>query len=242
METTVNPECTSTTTTSPNAPIIISIDGNIGSGKSVTLEKFKEFCMENGLNDYCFVQEPVNEWLNVLDKDGVHILENLYKNTAKFAFRFQMMAYISRLALLKKAIKNPNNRVIITERSISTDRMVFAKMLYDAGDIEEDEYTIYNMWFHEFVEDMPISGIVYVRASPDVCIHRIGIRSRQGETIQSEYIERCHKYHDDWLEKETCEKLRLDADGDAGNDPDLFANRMKEIHQFIEHIALSKSS
>ena len=42
-----------------------------------------------------------------------------------------MMAYISRLAQLKKIIKEHPWSIIITERSIFTDRNVFAKMLYD---------------------------------------------------------------------------------------------------------------
>ena len=55
-----------------------------------------------------------------------------------------MMAYVSRQALLMEAMENYPDSIIITERCIDTDRNVFAKMLFDDGLIELDEYTIYN--------------------------------------------------------------------------------------------------
>ena len=45
------------------------------------------------------------------------------------------MAYISRLTLIRQALRE-NYDIIFTERSIYTDRNVFAKMLYDSGKIE----------------------------------------------------------------------------------------------------------
>ena len=64
-----------------------------------------------------------------------------------------MMAYISRLNKLKEAIdslKLKENAVIVTERSLMTDKFVFAKMLYDEKKIEKIEYNIYNKWFDSF--------------------------------------------------------------------------------------------
>ena len=57
------------------------------------------------------------------------------------------MAYISRLAILKKAVDENPGAIIVTERSLYTDRYVFAKMLYDSGNIEEVDYLIYMKWF-----------------------------------------------------------------------------------------------
>ena len=64
-------------------------------------------------------------------------IEKFYKDQQKYAFSFQMMAYISRLALLRRVIRENPNAIIITERSVFTDKEVFAKMLYDEGKIEE---------------------------------------------------------------------------------------------------------
>ena len=49
-----------------------------------------------------------------------------------------MMAYISRLKSLRVALKNDYD-IIITERSVMTDRNVFAKMLFDSHKLSKIE-------------------------------------------------------------------------------------------------------
>lgn len=230
-------------------PVIVSFDGNIGSGKSTTCYEYERY-LKNGMNagnapppifptitsfeeEVCFVDEPVALWSQICDKDGVNILTNLYKDIRANAFKFQMMAYISRLSLLRKAVKNPKIKLIITERSVETDRNVFAKMLYDAGDISHDEFQIYTMWFDEFLTDVPLSGMVYINASPSVCMERISKRARVGETIQADYIQRCHDYHETWIRTKTCPLLELSADEDMNGTPNLLSMRMERITDFI---------
>ena len=117
-------------------PLILSIDGNIGSGKSTLYADLQVYYANNP--DICFVPEPVDEWSKIVDHQGTPILTNLYKDTSKYAFRFQMMAYISRLVILKQALTKGYD-IIISERSLNTDRNIFAKMLYDDGKICEVE-------------------------------------------------------------------------------------------------------
>jgi deoxyadenosine/deoxycytidine kinase len=232
---------------SSRVPVIVSFDGNIGSGKSTTCYEYEQY-LKNGMNaddarifptitsfedEVCFVDEPVALWNQICDKDGVNIITNLYKDIRANAFKFQMMAYISRLSLLRKAVKNPNIKLIITERSVETDRNVFAKMLYDAGDISQDEFQIYTLWFDEFLTDVPLAGIVYINASPSVCMERIGKRARAGETIHSDYIQRCHDYHETWIRAKTCPLLELPADEDMNESPNLISMRMERITEFI---------
>ena len=233
-------------------PIIVSFDGNIGSGKSTTCYEYEQYLKKHMSNsddcgndniifptitsfekEVCFLDEPVALWNQVCDKDGVNILTNLYKDIRANAFKFQMMAYISRLSLLRKAVKDPKIKLIITERSVETDRNVFAKMLYDVGDISHDEYQIYTLWFDEFLTDVQLSGIVYIHASPEVCLARIGQRAREGETIQSEYIQRCHQYHEDWIHSKKCPLLELPANEDVIGTPRLLSERMETITEFI---------
>ena len=218
---------------SPQQPLLVSIDGNIGSGKSTTWDMLKEAYKLR--DDVHFVEEPVDSWHAIVDEKGVPILTNFYKDKRAYAFRFQMMAYISRLALLRRTIRENATkcRVIITERSVDTDRNIFAKMLYDSGDIAHDEYTIYNMWFDEFVRDMPVAGLVYIRADPETCVERIAKRGREGETIPLEYVQKCHDYHEEWINgaQTTCKKLVIDANPEievAAND------RVAEIMRFID--------
>jgi len=216
-------------------PLIVSLDGNIGSGKSTTWDMLKE--AYKGRDDVHFVEEPVDAWRHVKDAAGVPILTNFYKDKKAFAFRFQMMAYISRLALLRQTVRANAGRcrVIVTERSVDTDRNIFAKMLYDSGDIAHDEYTIYNMWFDEFVRDLPVAGLVYIRADPETCMQRINKRSREGETIPLEYVQKCHDYHDAWIHGDTvaCKKLVIDANAEI---EDTATHRIEEIMRFIDQL------
>ncbi len=180
---------------------IFSIEGNIGSGKSTiikNLESTKE------LKGYTVIiaPEPVDQWNDIKDPvSGKTIIELYYSNQKQYSFSFQMMAYITRLSQLRKLYReSPENTIIITERSIYTDREIFAKMLYDTRVMKPVEYQIYNKWFDEFIEELKVDGIIYIKTSPNKCDERIHKRSRKGESsIPKDYLEKLNKYHDNWL-------------------------------------------
>ena len=185
------------------APIIISIDGNIGSGKSsITkyLEKnFSVFCKNHNKDLHiCFLQEPVDEWESIVDFDNKNIITKFYENNEKYAFPFQIMAYITRLSLFRAAISQ-NFDIIFTERSMLTDKNVFAKMLFDSKKMNQIEYQIYNIWFNEFIEFSKNIKQVYIKTDPEICKNRIIKRNREGETIDLEYLKQCHYYHEIWF-------------------------------------------
>ena len=110
-------------------PLIVSIEGNIGSGKTTLMEYLKTHFKSKSI---VFLKEPVDEWETIKDHEGTTMLQKFYADQEKYSFSFQMMAYISRLSLLKDTIENNPDAIIITERSLMTDRHVFAKMLYDS--------------------------------------------------------------------------------------------------------------
>ena len=174
---------------------IISIEGNIGTGKTTFLQTLREHFRNR--EDVCFLDEPVDLWMNFKDQEG-NILEHYYKDQKKYGFQFQMMAYISRLTILKRALENPQYKFIISERSLFTDKHIFCKMLYDDGIIEEIGNQIYNMWFEEFISFSSFVPI-YLRTLPEVSYERVHTRARQGETIPLEYLQKCHNYHEEWL-------------------------------------------
>jgi deoxyadenosine/deoxycytidine kinase len=128
-----------------------------------------------------------------------------------------MAAFISRLELLKCAMRENQNSIIVTERSLYTDRDVFAKMLFDSGDISLVNYSIYLKWFDLFAEDYPIDTQVYIQAEPTICHERIKKRSRDGESnIKLDYLQNCHEYHENMLK----DKKKLVLDGNI----DIFEN------------------
>ena len=166
---------------------LVSIDGGIGSGKSTLIEKLREKYKNN--SNIIFLKEPVDEWENIKDENGITILENFYKNPSKYGFSFQIMAFISRLKIMKEAVETNPNAIFISERSLFTDRFVFAKMLFDSGNIELINYTIYLSWFNTFSKDFKVNKVIYVNTEPHVCYERIEKRSRTGESnIPLDYL------------------------------------------------------
>ena len=211
--------------------VILSIEGNIGSGKSTIIDYFKN----NYHNDnIIFLPEPVDEWDNIKDNENNTILKKFYNNQKKYSFAFQMMAYISRLNLLRNTIKNNSNKIIISERSLFTDKYVFAKMLYDSGNMEDVEYQIYNNWFQSFLDLAPISKMIYLKTDPKISFDRISIRNRQGEdNIPYEYIENCHLYHNNMYDEINFDKKIIDCTNDFKDDNNYFKNISKQIIDFV---------
>ena len=213
--------------------VIVSVEGNIGSGKSTFLKNMKNAFSKRGFENMkmVFVEEPVNQWTQIKDENGIDMLSKFYGNQEKYAFAFQMMAYISRLSLLKRAYEdNPNNTIIVTERSVNTDRYVFAKMLYDSKKIEEVEYQIYLKWFDEFISELPIFAMVYLHAKPEVSHTRVLKRARDGEIISLEYLKECYRYHEEWLNKEQS-VLTIDVCGENNKE-----NIRNWINDFINYL------
>ena len=218
---------------------IVSIEGNIGSGKSTLLSNLRQYYENN--SNVVFLKEPVDEWEKIKDENGETILKKFYADQEKYSFPFQMMAYVSRLKVLRdtlKTIKNDTdnkNIVIITERSLYTDKMVFAKMLYDSKKIEHVNYQIYLNWFDTFSDEFPVNKVVYVKTSPDKCYQRIVKRSRTGEeNIPLEYLTSCSIYHDNMLDKENQECVCLDQlilDGNV----DIYENE-NQVNEWINEI------
>lgn len=175
--------------------MILCVEGNIGSGKSTFMAKLKEAYQDR--KDVCFLDEPVDSWTQFKDEEG-GILEHYYKDQKAWGFSFQMLAYISRLSILRKALANPEIRYIITERSLLTDKEVFCKMLFEKGIIHPIQYQIYQAWFDEFRTEEEYE-FVYLRTTPDVAHARVNKRGRKGESIPLDYLEECHRYHESWL-------------------------------------------
>jgi len=217
---------------------IISIEGNIGSGKSTLLANVEKI-FENNKN-IVFLKEPVDDWESITDENGTSMLKLFYSDTKTHAFAFQMMAYISRLSSMISAVKNNPDATIITERCLHTDKQVFAKMLFDSGNIKIENYKIYLKWFDTFVTEFPINKVIYVNTSPKICYDRIKRRSRDGEnTISLEYLTTCHQYHQDMLNKasEECmckDQLVLNGDIDIYDNSEELKKWIKQINTFIQ--------
>ena len=118
--------------------------------------------------------------------------------------------------------------IILSERSIHTDKFVFAKMLFDDGLIENVNYCIYNKWFDSFIKDINFAGIIYLDVDPSKCKERILKRGRFGEYVDISYLESCKKYHDEYVSN--FHRIVLGGDGELDSNESEF---IRKIGTFI---------
>ena len=188
-------------------PMLISIEGNIATGKSTHFEYIKTL----QLDKVYFVDEPVEEWRNIKDKNNMNALECFY-NDKKNSFCFQVLAYITRLKKLIDIIKKYPNDIIMSERCIESDKYVFAKMLYESGDISSIEWETYNYWYNCFSEISKVDLIIYISTDPAECLKRVKSRNRNEETsIPLEYLEQCHNKHEEWLNSTSIPVIKING-------------------------------
>ena len=213
--------------------MLISLEGNIGSGKSTLLQRLKDTHP-----DWIFLDEPVSIWKQVKNQEGKDIIECFYEDQEKYAFSFQILAYITRLKKLLEALKTyPSTTVLVTERSIDTDHYVFAKMLYDDGKISPLDWQIYQQYIQTFTDQSKVDALVYVRTSPETCQERIQVRDRDGESnICLEYLQSCHTYHENWLHRHSATNssglLTIDSSPDRSN-RDYWNKQLALIDNFV---------
>ena len=222
------------------SPTIISIEGNMGVGKTTFINTLQEYFKDK--HPIHILEEPVSLWQSIKDQDDKDILSHFYENQSKWAFSFQIMAYISRLSILKQAVKDHPDSIIITERSVHSDRHIFAKMLYDDKLINEIDYQIYNKWFVHFIEDIPISSIIYLQCSPEISNKRVLKRARKGETIPLPYLIKCHQYHEEWLDSTKADistaPTILKINCNLENTPETILLWQQQLEQFISPLII----
>lgn len=209
--------------------MIISIEGNIGSGKSTLLKILKKELAY--LKNFTFIQEPINSWLKITDIQGENILSKFYGDQEKYGFAFQVMAFTTKLQLIKD---NLNQDYIITERSVNTDKEVFAKMLHKDNKIDDICMAIYSNLFDTFIEDKTkINKIIYIKTNPNICYQRVNKRKRGEEkSIPLEYLQKCDEYHNIWLENND-NVLILNGNIEFENDKNTISQWCRQIINFL---------
>lgn len=190
---------------------IFSLDGNIGVGKSTLLKQIAQQFPE-----ILIIQEPVDVWTALKNSDGQNLLELFYKDKQRYAYTFQNAAILSRLKLLKDAVAAARpGQIILTERSVLTDRYVFATMLKEQGFLNGIEWQLYTTWFDTFATDLPMAGIVYISNSCETAYKRIQKRNRSEEhTIAMSYLTELDKQHTQWLSETPLPVLYISTEED----------------------------
>jgi deoxyadenosine/deoxycytidine kinase len=207
---------------------IISLDGNIGVGKTTLLKTIQE-----RFPQIVVVEEPVDVWTTLKDAEGKNLLELFYGDKRRWAFSFQQAAMLSRLLLLQKAIAEAKpGQIILSERSVLTDRFVFADMLQQAGDMSPLEWTLYQHWYQAFGSMLPMAGILYINTSVETAANRIQLRARPGEEeISKDYLEALDKQHRAWIANTLLQKQEISTED--GTDLESTVKTLKEFFNSV---------
>lgn len=173
----------------PNETIVI--DAVVGAGKTSYMEMLSE-----EMKIPCF-QEPVQE--NPL-------LDKFYYDRKRYAFPLQIYFLNRRFEMLKQA--SESGEPSLMDRSIYGD-MIFAKMLYEKGDMEKDEFILYRDLLTNMLDHVEAPKLmIYLKIDTDSAIERIKKRGRDYEQIvERDYWENLNKEYEDYFSNYTLSPL-----------------------------------
>jgi deoxyadenosine/deoxycytidine kinase len=151
-------------------------------------------------NKYQVIYEPVDVWTSFKDKTGKNILQYFYEDPKRFAYTFQNTAFVSRVEKLQEIDRTKD--AVFIERSIWSDKNVFAKNCFESGMMSEIEYMLYEKWFSWLEKNLSIGDyqFIYLRCSPETSFARMKERNRNEETgVSLDYITQIHNQHEIWM-------------------------------------------
>jgi deoxyadenosine/deoxycytidine kinase len=138
---------------------------------------------------------------------------------------------LTRIQEMEKKLKKDSINII--ERSVYTDRNVFAKNCHDNGlmnDIEWCDYTNWHDWLCSKFDIQP-DLYIYLRVEPEVSFSRLQKRSRsEEEGVPLDYLRQIHQKHEDWLIK-LDNVIIIDGNIEFETDP----KRLNEIIEIIKN-------
>ncbi|XP_074254306.1 deoxyguanosine kinase, mitochondrial isoform X2 [Saimiri boliviensis] len=193
-------------------PRRLSIEGNIAVGKST----FVKLLMKT-YPEWHVATEPVARWQNIqaagtqkacTAQSLGNLLDMMYQEPARWSYTFQTFSFMSRLKVqlepFPEELLQARKPVQIFERSVYSDRYIFAKNLFENGSLSDIEWHIYQDWhsflLQEFASRLTLHGFIYLQASPQVCLKRLYQRARDEEKgIKLAYLEQLHDQHEAWL-------------------------------------------
>jgi deoxyadenosine/deoxycytidine kinase len=192
--------------------LAVYIVGNIGCGKSTFIKALSKYFLENNF-DHLILEEPVNEWLNIVDVDGKNVFDAFYTDPKRNAFVFQLLCQLSRKNMEDQI--DPSCRIYFTERSLKCGNDIFTKHMINKN-ILTTEQAIFLKDKIQLVNKGNVTCYVYLYTPANVCLERIKRRNRPGEEkITIEYLQDLEVLYNDYnfdikinAEKEIdCEKF-----------------------------------
>ncbi len=162
----------------------IGIAGNIGVGKTTFT---KMICEKYNWDPHFEI---------VIDNP---YLEDFYKEMKKWSFHLQIFFLSKRFQVQKKI--SSLTQTIVQDRTIYEDAKIFARSIYEIGNMSKRDWDNYNELFNEMTSYLKKPDlIVYLKASTDTLIDHIKSRGRDYEkNIDLEYLHLLNIHYDRWI-------------------------------------------
>lgn len=185
----------------------ISVDGNIGSGKSEALD-----ALATAFPTVSVFPEPVESWGELLDL--------FYASPAEWSLPFSLRVMLS----FGEPARHPT---CIVERSPLTSRHVFGQVLYNQGLLNQHEWDLLKE-FNDVVAWKP-DVVLYLDCPPTTCMERIASRGRACESgIDLEYLKRVDFQYQNMLRFMDVPVVRFDA---TAPQEEVHARMVAEVRQ-----------
>jgi len=101
---------------------------------------------------------------------------------------------------IKEYVKNnPQATIFLIERSVISDKHLFAKMLQESGCFTPLQTMMYNSWSNTWDQLLPFqtpTAFLYLAPSVKESLKRIKARNRLGETVSEDYQQQLHEKHE----------------------------------------------
>ncbi|XP_045835521.1 deoxyguanosine kinase, mitochondrial isoform X2 [Meles meles] len=240
-------------------PRRLSIEGNIAVGKSTFVKLLTKTYPE-----WHIAPEPVATWQSVqaagtqktfTAQSFGNLLDMMYQEPARWSYTFQTFSFMSRLKVqlepFPEKLLQAKKAVQIFERSVYSDRYIFAKNLFENGSLSDIEWHIYQDWhsflLQEFASQLRLHGFIYLQATPQVCLKRLHQRARKEEKgVELAYLEQLHGQHEAWLVHKTTELhfeallnipvLVLDVNEDFSEEVTKQEELMEKVNTFVKNL------
>lgn len=165
---------------------VIAIAGTVGVGKSTLTKKLAQRL------DFKTSFEVVEE---------NPYLEKYYQDFERYGFHLQTFFLAERFKAQKKIFEYGGGYV--QDRTIYEDLEIFAKMNYDIGNMNDDDYQTYRDLFEAMVYSPYFNDpdiVIYLESDLDSILTRINDRGREMEMKTDQaYWQELHKRYHNWI-------------------------------------------
>jgi len=205
-----------------NSNTTIAIAGTVGVGKSsLTTILAKKLGLKTS-----FETVDTNPYL-----------DKYYKDFKRWGFHLQIFFLSERFKAHEKIYQHGGGFVI--DRTIYEDVEIFAKMNFDNGNMEKDDYETYQKLFQAMVYSpyfKPPDLVIYLEGDVNTILNRINIRGRESEiNTDTKYWLELHNRYNSWIDefRET-KLLRININDYDINDEDSIDNIIKKIDLMLD--------